>query len=230
MYHWIKDKEFLRNMRTLCSDLVNQLVVAINNDDEYEVEAHMVGSGAKHLETQNSNEPVDLDYNLNIIESKQMPLEDINEEDIKEYVRKEFNKILNKNDIGDCSDSTSCLTTPRMHFETGNQTEFSIDLAIVYEESDGTWFRLIHQKTGNTHTDAWFWNEAPHSNGLEEKVSRIKEDGHWNDVRDTYLDKKNLYLTKNDHNHPSFICYIEAVNEVYDKNYKSQKKQKTLFY
>lgn len=24
------------------------------------------------------------------------------------------------------------------------------------------------------------------------------------------------YLTQNDHNHPSFICYIEAVNNVYN--------------
>ena len=27
---------------------------------------------------------------------------------------------------------------------------------------------------------------------------------------------KNMYLVRNDYNHPSFICYIEAVNNVYN--------------
>ena len=67
MYHFIEDKDFLKNMRGLCSNIVNQLVQAINNDGELDVEAHLVGSGARNLETQNANEPVDLDYNLNII-------------------------------------------------------------------------------------------------------------------------------------------------------------------
>ena len=31
-----------------------------------------------------------------------------------------------------------------------------------------------------------------------------------------YLNIKNRYLRQNDHDHPSFICYIEAVNNVYN--------------
>lgn len=47
MYHWIKDKEFLKRMRGLCSNIINELVQNINNDDVMLVEAHLVGSGAK---------------------------------------------------------------------------------------------------------------------------------------------------------------------------------------
>ena len=43
----------------------------------------------------------------------------------------------------------------------------------------------------------------------------LKAKNLWEEVRQCYLDKKNLYLKRNDNNHPSFICYIEAVNEVY---------------
>ena len=39
----------------------------------------------------------------------------------------------------------------------------------------------------------------------------------WEEVREKYLDKKNMYLKRNDHYHPSFVCYIEAVNEIYSK-------------
>lgn len=93
MYHYVEDKEFLKKMKYLCSDIINQLVQLINNDSVMEVEAHLVGSGARNLITQNSNEPIDLDYNLVIIDS------DINNcREIKEYVRKQLNVILHKTD------------------------------------------------------------------------------------------------------------------------------------
>lgn len=220
MYHFIKDKDFLKRMRGLCSNIVNQLVQSINNDNELIVEAHLVGSGARNLETQNANEPVDLDYNLNIINSKRKDLNNLSEQSIKEYIRKIFNEVLNNNGWGDCQDSTSCLTTERRYFTKGNSTEFSIDLAIVHENPDGTWFRLIHEKTGWVSNDKWYWNEAPHSKDLKKKADKLKSNNHWAEVRDTYLNKKNMYLSRRDYNHPSFNCYIEAVNEVYEKYFK----------
>ena len=32
MYDWIKDKEFLREMKALCADVVKQLTQAINRE------------------------------------------------------------------------------------------------------------------------------------------------------------------------------------------------------
>ena len=220
MYHFIEDKNFLRNMRGRCSNIVNQLVQAINNDDELVVEAHLVGSGARGLETQNANEPVDLDYNLNIINSKKQKLKNLSESSIKEYIRKMFNIVLNDNGWADCQDSTSCLTTEKRHFTQGNKTEFSIDLAIVYEDLSGTWYRLIHEKTGIVSNDRWYWNVAPHSKDLKKKVDKLKSNNYWEEVRNAYLNKKNMYLSRNDHDHPSFNCYIEAVNEVYSKYFR----------
>ena len=90
MYHYIEDKVFLKDMKYLCSNIINQLVQLINNDSLMEVEAHLVGSGAKNLITQNSNEPIDLDYNLMIIDSE---ININNCREIKEYIRKQFNVI-----------------------------------------------------------------------------------------------------------------------------------------
>ena len=70
MYHYIEDKVFLKDMKYLCSNIINQLVQLINNDSVMEVEAHLVGSGARNLITQNYNEPIDLDYNLLINDSE----------------------------------------------------------------------------------------------------------------------------------------------------------------
>ena len=94
MYHFIDDKEFLKRMRGLYSNIFNELVQLINSEDYLTVEAHLVGSGTKNLETQNAKEQIDLDYNLNIISVDG----DINKcKDIKEYVRKAFNEVLNRN-------------------------------------------------------------------------------------------------------------------------------------
>ena len=213
MFHYVEDKEFLHRMKAICSDIVNRLVQTINREDFMTVRAHLVGSGAKNLILQNENEAVDLDYNLEVMEGVQRDFN--NATKIKEYIRKKFNKILQASGWSDCSDSTSCLSTKKMQFKKGNKTEFSIDLAIVHKNPDGTWYRLIHRKTGFIATDSWIWNEAPNSKGLSEKADWIKKNANWLDVRKSYKRKKNMYLARNDHNHPSFVCYIEAVNEVY---------------
>ena len=40
MYHYIEDKVFLKDMKYLCSNIINQLVQLINNDSLMEVKAH----------------------------------------------------------------------------------------------------------------------------------------------------------------------------------------------
>lgn len=214
MYHYIQDKDFLKRLKGTCYDIVNQLVQSINNDSVMTVKACLVGSGAKNLITQNENEPIDLDYNLCIVSTKSINIYDGHE--IKEYVRKQFNKVLHSKGWDDCHDSTSALTTGKYAFQKGNKTAFSIDLAITCKYHNN-WQRLIHQKTGIISLDGYYWNEVRDSRYLEERVYEIKLNKRWDEVRDRYLEKKNLYLCRNDDIHPSFIVYIESVNEIYYK-------------
>lgn len=214
MYHYIQDKNCLKGLKSTCSNIVGQLVQNINNDSVMTVTACLVGSGAKNLITQNANNPIDLDYNICMVDTGFI---DINSGcEIKEYIRKQFNKVLRKNGWGDCQDSTSALTTEKRTLERDNKMIFSIDLAIVYKNDSG-WHKLVHQKTGLVNDDRYYWNEIPNSKQLDEKVHVIKSNHLWNEVRDTYLVKKNLYLQRNDNTHPSFIVYIETVNEIYYK-------------
>lgn len=210
-------------MRSACADIVNQLKQEINRNEIMMVDTYLVGSGARNLITQNKNEPIDLDYQLEIEALYGLEWEECRK--IKEYVKREFNEILCRNGWADCNDSTSVLSTKYMCFDKGNQTRFKIDLAIIVKDNKGNWWRLIHKKTGNTNTDEWSWEQGRDSNGLEDKVIKLKEKGYWETVRNSYLEKKNMYLTKNDHNHPSFICYIEAVNEIYYSKIASQRNK-----
>ena len=105
MYHYIEDKDFLREMKIFCADIVNRLVQTINNDGKMTAKAYLIGSGAKNLITQNGNEPVDLDYNLQVDGRFCM-----RGDEIKEYVMEHFNSVLE--DCGEpyCKDSKSVIT------------------------------------------------------------------------------------------------------------------------
>ena len=91
--------------------------------------------------------------------------------------------------------------------------EFSFDVAIIKKNPNGNYMRLVHNKPWNQYT----WNEVPRSHQVKDRADDIKEEGLWQEVRDRYLEKKNMYLFRQDHNHPSFVVYVEAVNEVYSR-------------
>ena len=212
MFDYVKDKEFLRRMRNLCGEIMQDFCHCLKEDYDIGTVFYLVGSGARNLIVQNASLPIDLDYNLEIVRCEDFE----NCGFIKECARKSFNTVLREYDLGDCEDSTSSLTTGKIHFVSGNPTEFSMDVCIVCRDTKENFHRLIHEKTGFTCWDRYYWNEAPHSAGIQEKVKYIKKRGKWELVRTQYLDIKNRYLRLNDHNHPSFICYIEAVNNVYN--------------
>ncbi len=219
MFDYVEDKEFLSRVRNLCGEIMQDLCHYLKEDYDIGTVFYLVGSGARNLIVQNATLPIDLDYNLEIVRCKDYEACS----SIKECVRKSFNRALHTHGWGDCNDSTSALTTERRYFTKGNPTEFSMDVCIVCQDTRGHFHRMIHKKTGFTCYDQYYWNEAPHSEKIQEKAKYIKEKGKWQLVRSQYLDIKNRYLRQNNHDHPSFICYIEAVNNVYNvkKNWKS---------
>lgn len=212
MYHYFDNKQELKEIKNFCSNLVKEVEneLRINGINS---QIFLVGSGGRNMVTQNENEKIDFDYNLNVI-----GCENINDcKKIKKVVINTFNKILKSYNLGDVSDSTSSITTDLIYFKKYPKTHFSIDLAIVTKDINGDWHRLIHKKTGNTHLDNYCWNVALNSKNYYEKSKIIKSiSGAWELVRNQYLEIKNKYLTNNDNNHPSFICYIESVNNVYN--------------
>ncbi len=218
MYHYAEDKEFLKRAQKTCSYLMTELEKELR-DKGINSQFFLIGSGAKNMVTQNEEEPIDFDYNLNIISC-----EDFNDcKGIKELVRKAFNKVLGNNGLNDCDDSTSSLTTKKIYFPDYSSIEFSIDVGIVAKDKNGNWFRLKHEKGYNSYYDKYYWNEAPSLDGYSEKAKAIKSvPGWWEEVRNHYLEIKNNYLERNDHNHPSFVCYIQAVSDVYNEMYQKK--------
>lgn len=109
MYHYLDDKEFLHKMRALSGGIMQLLCHYLKEDYDIGANFYLVGSGAKNLIMQNKNNPVDLDYNLEIVRCEDF--EDCRY--LKECARKTFNKCLREYDLQDCEDSTSSLTSKR---------------------------------------------------------------------------------------------------------------------
>ena len=212
MYHYLDDKEFLHKMRALSGEVLQMVCHCLKEDYDIGANFYLVGSGARNLILQNEGNPVDLDYNLEIVRCEDF--EDCRF--LKESTRKSFNKVLREYRLQDCEDSTSSLTSKLIQFNSGNKTEFSIDICITVRDDKDNYHRLIHEKTGWTLNDRYFWNVAPHSKDLKKKAEYIKKCGKWELVREQYLRIKNRYLSVNDQDHPSFVCYAEAVNNVYN--------------
>lgn len=212
MYHYLDDKEFLHKMRALSGEIMQGCCHYLKEDYGIGANFYLVGSGARNLILQNEHNPVDLDYNLEIVRC-----EDYDDcKYLKESTRKSLNKVLKEYNLGDCDDSTSSLTSKRIYFKGENRTEFSIDVCITKRDNKDNYYRLIHKKIGWSSNGDYYWNMAPQSKGLKKKVDYIKKNGKWEMVREQYRKIKNRYLTNNDYNHPSFVCYIESVNNVYN--------------
>ena len=212
MYEYVSDREFLSRIRTEAGEILQDLCHNLKVDHDIGARFFMVGSGARRLITQNANQPVDLDYNLEIVRCEDF--EDCRY--LKECVRKSFDKALRAHGWLSCQDSTAVLTAKRLSWHLVPRNQYAIDVCIVMQDDDGHYHRLIHKKTGWVCYDEYYWNIAPHSRDLKKKADYIRKRGKWELVRDQYLRLKNHYLTQNDHDHPSFICYIEAVNNVYN--------------
>ncbi len=212
MYRYLEDKDFLHKMRELAGGIMQNLCHVLKEDYDIGSNFYLVGSGARNLIMQNATEPVDLDYDLEIVRCEDF--EDCRY--IKECVRKAFNKSLKIYNLRDCEDSTSSFSSKIIQLGTGNQTMFKIDICITYRDDRDNYNRLIHRKIGCIWTDDYYWNTAPNSANIKEKADFIKSKGKWELVREQYKNLKNMYLIRNDSNHPSFVCYIEAVNNVYN--------------
>ena len=228
MYEYVEDKELISDMRELGRELLHGMCRELK--DEYGISAtiHLVGSGKRKLILRNGKGNIDLDYNLEIVKC-----EDFSDcRYIKESAQRALNKVLREERLSDCRDSTSALTTNLIHFNNRPDIEFSYDVCIIITNEDQNgeerYYRLIHKKTGFSWNDIYCWEEGPRTHRVKEKAEYIRKNGGWDELREKYRALKNKYLTRNDHDHdhPSFICYVETVNNVYNAMQQRMKHRK----
>lgn len=209
------DEAESKKYRINCSNVLTK-VCSMLKEKGIAAQFTLVGSGARNMVTRNGEGPFDLDYNLEIIKAPDEYLNNLRH--LKDTVRVLLDKASGSQCFSESNDSTSCLTA-LMHFKDKPAVKFSFDVAIVWRNSKGMLCRLIHNKNAWGYgKDQYVWNEVPNSHDVAQKAKRIKAKGKWIEVREEYVRRKEMYLSRPlDKDHPSFILYIEVVNDVYYK-------------
>lgn len=217
MFTYVKSRPITKEMRRRSSKLLFKLRGKLKKESDINAEIRIVGSCRHNLVTRNGDANPDVDYNLLITSSP-----NYDGRWVKETVREAFNEVLEENGLRDCQDSKSVLTVTGIPLSNADIKSFSMDLGIV-RENDQTkkMMRLVHFKTGSIQTDQYSWEEIPDSDSVKAKEEAIKKAGCWAEVRDRYLKLKNMYLRNRDYDHPSYVVYPEAINEVYTRRISS---------
>ena len=211
----IVDEAECKRYRLDCSSVLKKVCLMLKEKGFF-AQFTLVGSGASNMVTRNGDGPFDLDYNLEIIKAPEEYWNDLRS--LKNTIRILLDEAAGLKCFSESQDSTSCLTA-LLHFRDEPAIKFKFDVAIVSRNSKGKLRRLIHNKNAwGLGMDQYVWNEIPDSHNVAQKVKRLKAEGLWLTVRDRYVDRKNTYLSRwLDKDHPSFIIYIETVNEIYYK-------------
>ena len=212
MYHFV-DKAEIKQFKSTSSRILECTRDYLKEEYGIIGQFALVGSGRRNLVTQNGNGLYDLDYNLQVVKMPDKYWANLGL--FKETVRTALNKTVKGTHFVDGRDSTSVITT--LWFNDKPNVKAGIDVAILAQNPEGTWCRLIHNKSLSLYGSQgqYTWCEVPSSKDVAKKDHEIKNYGQWKQVRDVYLDLKNLYFERQDLNHPSFVCYVEAVNQVY---------------
>ena len=172
-------------------------------------EEKLIGSGGKNLVTKvvGGNAGFDFDYNFVIKKHNDLEAKDLR----LLFVRKLSETIANTS-YKTVSDGEQSFTI-KVVDKKKSQIKHGCDFAIVneYIDDQNNFRQQILVKLSNNN---YSWEDKPISKNYSTKVSNLKANGLWNEVRDEYLKIKN---NNRDVNKKSYTMYYEAVNNVYGR-------------
>lgn len=217
MYQYVSKSE-VKNYRSVCSQRLLKLTEYLKKEYAIKSQLRLFGSASSGMFTKNGDQCVDLDYNIRI---QELPA-GVQLKKMKDASMNQLTKLFSEPQWSGAQDSTSAIT---LTYKDMGKVVFRLDVAFILPNTNGTACKLIHDKKNGLYT----WNEIPQYKDVDGKAQRLKNEGLWPLVRETYLAKKNMYLTRNDSEHISYVIYIEAVNEVYSKPLiKRQEEEKEV--
>ena len=206
MYKEPKNKALVSRARRECTSIAKEVERILRVEYKIPCQVSLVGSGKRKMILLNGKDKhIDFDFNMFIYNGfKYNPVE------LRRIVRLVFNRVLNERGLRDVADSTTSLTTKMMYFpDDPLETMFHIDLAIVTIEN-GCLQRMKYNKKQNS----VIWNKSANLKTFSKKEKAVHKTCSQM-ILQTYIEKKNLHIN-DEKNHPSFNCYIEAINQLYN--------------
>lgn len=207
MYNYVTEEQVNR-YKSLFQSILDRLRERLKREHGIEVRIVLVGSGANNMVTRNGKGGFDLDYNL--VLSSIPPEYAGSPQNLKTIIRRELDALI-PSGFSHGKDSTSAITC-LLHSPDKSGVIFKADVALVLAGKSG-YSRLVRDRN----TKRYIWNLIRKSGDLKPRLNAIKAAGRLGELADIYQQKKNMYLSRQDNDHPSFVIYTEAINELYRK-------------
>lgn len=208
MYQFV-DRARYNSYRLVCEEVLQKVYCRMKKRYKLTADIYPVGSGKYRLVTQDGNGPFDLDYN---VEFHKLPPElQRDPHKLKDEFRLLFDEVGRKYFLPGKDSKSSIKFLSRKDNDAG-RNRFSVDIGLIRHHDVGLPnSRLIHDKAKGTFS----WEESISQGKVRTKIQAIRAAGKWQTLREKYLDRKNLYLSRQDENHPSYVVLTEVVNEYY---------------
>jgi hypothetical protein len=170
----------------------------------------LVGSGGKHLVTRvvNGNTGFDFDYNLGIQKEG-----DLSAKDLRLKVKRELERILQGTGYSTVSSGKQSMTFKFIDHDN-SRIVHSCDFALVNDYVDDVGDSIQEILIWQREDDTYIWNKRPYAKNHSDKLSNLKANGLWQEVKDEYLKIKN---NNQDREKKSFSLFFEAINNVYNR-------------
>ena len=210
MYRFV-DKARYNSYRLVCEEVLQKVYHRMKKRYKLTAFIYPIGSGKYHLVTQDGNGPFDLDYN---VEFHKLPLElQRDPRKLKDEFRLLFDRFGQQYFLPG-RDSTSSIKFLSRANNNAGRNRFSVDIGLIRHHDVGLPnSRLIHDKAKGMFS----WEESLSQGKVRAKIKAIRAVGKWQTLREKYLDRKNLYLSRQDEDHPSYVVLTEVVNEYYSE-------------
>jgi len=201
-----------RNQIKSAKDQIEQIIRNLQaklRSDGITFEVKLIGSGGKNLVTYivGGNTGFDFDYNFVIQKGA-----DLDPKNLRLLFVQKLGEVILKTNYKNVSNGNQSFTIKVVDKEN-SKIIHGCDFAIVneYVDNQNNYRQEILVQYAN---NLYSWNKKLICNNYTNKVSNLKANGLWNEVRDEYLKLKN---NNRDEGKKSYNLYYEAVNNVYSK-------------
>ncbi len=200
-------------VKSAYSDLME--ILSLVHDDlrkQYTFQHEPVGSYSRNMITYDAKSNIGFDFDINIY-----PNDEENRftaKQIKLLFKQSLDKFAHRYGYDFAEDSTRVLTI-KVKDQKNSRILHSVDFAFVndYEDDDGHDCQQYIRFNKVRNYFSWEFQTQPYKE-LESRADYLKTNGHWDEVLEVYLEKKNSNDNPDKH---SRSLYAETINECFSR-------------
>lgn len=202
-------KKDAAKIRSELTAIITKVRNSVENDFHFQFK--YIGSSSRNMITydQKSNIGFDFDVNLevNYDDQKYGPKK------IKHILINAFDKIIKSHGYDKCENSTRVITIKKIDYSR-SRIIHSCDFAIVHNYTNNLGEKCQQYIRFNKKNKNYTWEMQTSEYNTEEKADWLKDNNHWQEVRERYIEKKNCNTDKFK---KSRSLYAETINDIHNK-------------